>query len=305
MSAIEIRNLSFIYSKKTPFEKKALDDISISIEEGSFVGLIGATGSGKSTLIQHLNGLIKVQDKKASSVLVNGMSATDKKTLKKLRFEVGMVFQYPEYQLFEDTVKKDVAFGPKNMKLEKDEIDARVKRALEVVGLDYDTFAERSPFDLSGGEKRRVAIAGVIAMQPKILVLDEPVAGLDPQGREDILQLIKKLQQEVSPTIILVSHNMDDVASLCDRVIALQEGKLVADGTPKQVFANRELVEDIGLDIPCATRISDTLKARGVDLPDDIITMDELAKELIALREKNGATKKSASTTDEGDNANV
>lgn len=173
----------------------ALSDINLTIEEGQFVGIVGATGSGKSTLIQHLNGLVKVQDKKKSSVVVNGMSATDKKTLKNLRFEVGMVFQYPEYQLFADTVEKDVAFGPKNMKLEKDEIDRRVRRAIEVVGLDYDAFAHRSPFDLSGGEKRRVAIAGVIAMEPKILVLDEPVAGLDPQGREEILALVKKLQK--------------------------------------------------------------------------------------------------------------
>ncbi len=286
MSAIEIKNLSFIYSKKTPFEKKALDDVSLTIEEGSFVGLIGATGSGKSTLIQHLNGLIKVQDKKKSSVVVGGKNATDKKTLKNLRFEVGMVFQYPEYQLFEDTVKKDVAFGPKNMKLDKDEIDRRVRHALEVVGLDYDTFAERSPFDLSGGEKRRVAIAGVIAMQPRILVLDEPVAGLDPQGREDILQLVKKLQQEVSPTIILVSHNMDDIAVLADRIVALKDGKLVADGTPKEVFSNRQLIADIGLDVPSATRISDKLIARGISLPNDVVTMDELQNALVALRAK-------------------
>ncbi len=301
MSAIEVKNLSFIYSKKTPFEKKALDDISFAIEEGSFVGLIGATGSGKSTLIQHLNGLIKVQDKKAGSVVVNGMSSLDKKTLKKLRFEVGMVFQYPEYQLFEDTIKKDVAFGPKNMKLDKDEIDRRVRRALEVVGLDYDVFAERSPFDLSGGEKRRVAIAGVIAMEPKILVLDEPVAGLDPQGRADILELIKKLQQEVSPTIILVSHNMDDVAVLCDRVLALKDGRLVADGTPKEVFKNRELVEDIGLDVPCATRLRDKLASRGIELSNDIVTMAELCQELALYRAK----RVGEDNSDKGDDANV
>lgn len=236
MSAIEIKNLTYVYSPKTPFEKVALSDINLTIEEGQFVGIVGATGSGKSTLIQHLNGLVKVQDKKESSVVVNGMSATDKKTLKNLRFEVGMVFQYPEYQLFADTVEKDVAFGPKNMKLEKDEIDRRVRRAIEVVGLDYDTFAHRSPFDLSGGEKRRVAIAGVIAMEPKILVLDEPVAGLDPQGREEILALVKKLQKEVSPTVIMVSHNMDDIAVIADRIVALKDGKLIADGTPKKCF---------------------------------------------------------------------
>ncbi len=286
MPCIEIKNLNFTYSKKTPYEKRALKDINLTVDEGEFIGLVGATGSGKSTLIQHLNGLIKVQDKKQSSVAVNGMSATDKKTLKKLRFEVGLVFQYPEYQLFGDTVAKDVAFGPKNMKLEADEVDRRVRRALEVVGLEYDKFAERSPFDLSGGEKRRVAIAGVIAMQPRVLVLDEPVAGLDPVGRSEILALIKKLQKEISPTVITVSHNMDDMAAMADRIIALKDGEIVADGSPKRVFCNRRLIADAGLDLPAATRITDTLKARGIDLPSDIVTMDELARELEKLRKR-------------------
>ena len=286
MPCIEIKNLNFTYSKKTPYEKRALKDINLTVDEGEFIGLVGATGSGKSTLIQHLNGLIKVQDKKQSSVAVNGMSATDKKTLKKLRFEVGLVFQYPEYQLFGDTVAKDVAFGPKNMKLEADEVDRRVRRALEVVGLEYDKFAERSPFDLSGGEKRRVAIAGVIAMQPRVLVLDEPVAGLDPVGRSEILALIKKLQKEISPTVITVSHNMDDMAAMADRIIALKDGEIVADGSPRRVFCNRRLIADAGLDLPAATRITDTLKARGIDLPSDIVTMDELARELEKLRKR-------------------
>ncbi len=286
MPCIEIKNLNFTYSNKTPYEKRALKDINLTVDEGEFIGLVGATGSGKSTLIQHLNGLIKVQDKKQSSVAVNGMSATDKKTLKKLRFEVGLVFQYPEYQLFGDTVAKDVAFGPKNMKLEADEVDRRVRRALEVVGLEYDKFAERSPFDLSGGEKRRVAIAGVIAMQPRVLVLDEPVAGLDPVGRSEILALIKKLQKEISPTVITVSHNMDDMAAMADRIIALKDGEIVADGSPKRVFCNRRLIADAGLDLPAATRITDTLKARGIDLPSDIVTMDELARELEKLRKR-------------------
>ncbi|MCI8733827.1 MAG: energy-coupling factor transporter ATPase [Clostridia bacterium] len=286
MPCIEIKNLNFTYSKKTPYEKRALKDINLTVDEGEFIGLVGATGSGKSTLIQHLNGLIKVQDKKQSSVAVNGMSATDKKTLKKLRFEVGLVFQYPEYQLFGDTVAKDVAFGPKNMKLEVDEVDRRVRRALEVVGLEYDKFAERSPFDLSGGEKRRVAIAGVIAMQPRVLVLDEPVAGLDPVGRSEILALIKKLQKEISPTVITVSHNMDDMAAMADRIIALKDGEIVADGSPKRVFCNRRLIAEAGLDLPAATRITDTLKARGIDLPSDIVTMDELARELEKLRKR-------------------
>lgn len=288
MSAIEIKHLTYIYSRKTPYEKKALDDVNLCIEEGSFVGIVGATGSGKSTLIQHLNGLIKVQDKKTSSVVVQGMSATDKKTLKNLRFKVGMVFQYPEYQLFADTVEKDVAFGPKNMKLSKEEIDERVRKAMDVVGLDYDQFASRSPFDLSGGEKRRAAIAGVIAMQPEILVLDEPVAGLDPAGREEILALVKKLQKEVSPTIILVSHNMDDIAVMADRIIALKDGKVVMDGTPKEVFSDRKHVEEIGLDVPFATSLSDEFIARGYDLPKDIISLDELADALSKIRKNEG-----------------
>lgn len=288
MSTIEIKHLTYIYSRKTPYEKKALDDVNLCIEEGSFVGIVGATGSGKSTLIQHLNGLIKVQDKKRSSVVVKGMSATDKKTLKNLRFKVGMVFQYPEYQLFADTVEKDIAFGPKNMKLSKEEIDARVRKAMDVVGLDYDQFASRSPFDLSGGEKRRAAIAGVIAMQPEILVLDEPVAGLDPAGREEILALVKKLQKEVSPTIILVSHNMDDIAVMADRIVALKDGKIVADGTPKEVFSDRKHIEEIGLDVPFATALSDEFIARGFDLPKDIISLDELADALSKIRENEG-----------------
>lgn len=295
MPAIEIKNLTYIYSKKTPYEKKALCDINLQIEEGSFVCIVGATGSGKSTLIQHLNGLIKIQDKKKSQIVVDGMDASDKKTLKKLRFAVGMVFQYPEYQLFADTVEKDVAFGPKNMKLEKEEIDKRVKRAMEVVGLDYDTFAGRSPFDLSGGEKRRAAIAGVIAMEPKILILDEPVAGLDPVGREDILALVKKLQKEVSPTVIMVSHSMDDVAVVADRIIALKDGKVVLDGTPKQVFSQRQLIADIGLDVPCATRLAGEFISRGIPVANDVVSMDELCRELVAIKarkEKNDALDK-------------
>ncbi len=284
MQAVEIKNLSFVYSKKTPYEKLALKNINLSVEKGTFLGVIGSTGSGKSTLLQHLNGLIKPQDKKNSSVIVEGMSATDRKTLKKLRFTVGMVFQYPEYQLFEDTVYKDVAFGPKNMKLSKEEVDRRVRRALEVVGLDCGFFAERSPFDLSGGEKRRAAIAGVIAMEPSVLVLDEPVAGLDPKGREEILALVKKLQKEVCPTVIMVSHNMDDIAVLADRIIALKDGEIAADGTPKEVFSDRELIREIGLDVPTATTVSDRLRERGIELPRDIVTMDELRAELVKYR---------------------
>lgn len=292
MLAVELKDLTYTYSVKTPFEKRALDRVNLAVEEGEFVGLIGATGSGKSTLIQHLNGLVKVQE---GEVRVAGMNASDKKTLKSLRFTVGMVFQYPEYQLFEDTVAKDVAFGPKNMKLEKDEIDRRVRRAMEVVGLPYSEFAERSPFELSGGEKRRAAIAGVIAMEPKILVLDEPVAGLDPVGRREILALVKKLHEEVSPTVIMVSHYMDDIAEMADRIVALKDGKVVADGTPAEVFGAREELAAAGLALPTAARIVDRLAARGISLPRSIVTARELADALAAY--KSGGTTAASGAT--------
>lgn len=281
MRAVELKGLTYTYSAKTPYEKRALDNVDLAVEEGEFVGLIGATGSGKSTLIQHLNGLVKVQQ---GEVIVRGMNASDKKSLKKLRFTVGMVFQYPEYQLFEDSVAKDVAFGPKNMKLDKEEVERRVRRAMEVVGLPYEEFAERSPFELSGGEKRRAAIAGVIAMEPEILVLDEPVAGLDPVGRREILSLVRKLHEEVSPTVIMVSHYMDDIAEMADRIVALKEGKIVADGTPAEVFGAREKLAAAGLALPTAARITDALAARGIELPRTIVTARELADALAAYR---------------------
>lgn len=285
MSAITLKNLSYTYSKKTPYEKRALDNINLEIQEGEFVGLVGATGSGKSTLIQHLNGLIKTQE---GEVEVAGMNAKDKKTLKRLRFTVGMVFQYPEYQLFEDTVAKDIAFGPKNMKLSKEEIDRRVRNAMEVVGLPYEIFAERSPFELSGGEKRRAAIAGVIAMEPQILVLDEPVAGLDPAGRREILELIAKLKKEVSPTIIMVSHYMDDIAAMVTRIVALKDGKIVADGAPERVFGDREKAREAGLDLPSAAKIADRLRARGIDVSTEIVTLGQLAEALGKIADERG-----------------
>ena len=280
MSAIEIKNLTYTYSKKTPFEKMALKNISFSVEEGEILGIIGQTGSGKSTLIQHLNGLIRMKNGEG---IVLDKNIKDKKVLKQLRFDVGMVFQYPEYQLFADTVALDVAFGPKNMKLEKDEIDRRVRRALDLVGLPYDIFAERSPFELSGGEKRRAAIAGVIAMEPKILVLDEPTAGLDPKGREDILDLIKKLKAEVSPTIIIVSHNMDEIAKMSDHIIVLSDGYIVFDGKPIDVFTAPDFKEKTELDIPMATRIAYELQNRGINIP-NVVTVEALIEELTKLK---------------------
>ncbi|MBR2334512.1 MAG: energy-coupling factor transporter ATPase, partial [Clostridia bacterium] len=246
-------------------------------------------GSGKSTLVQHLNGLIKPHKKgKNGRVEIYGRSTTEKKGLKQLRFDVGMVFQYPEYQLFEDTVAKDIAFGPKNMKLDKEEIDKRVRKSLELVGLPYDDFAERSPFELSGGEKRRVAIAGVIAMEPKILVLDEPFAGLDPEGVKEITELVLKLKREVCPTIITVTHDMDSASTLADRIIALCNGKIVADGTPKEVFGNRALIKEIGLDVPFVARVVDRLAEEGIVVDKDIVTIDELAAALERIKAGGG-----------------
>ena len=285
MQAIKITSLTYIYSKKTPSEKVALDNVNLAINEGEFVAVVGHTGSGKSTLVQHLNGLIKTQ---SGNVEILGNPTTDKKKLKQLRFDVGMVFQYPEYQLFEDTVAKDVAFGPKNMKLPKEEIDNRVHRAMELVGLPYSDFAERSPFELSGGEKRRAAIAGVIAMEPKILVLDEPFAGLDPVGVEEITALIMKLKREVCPTVIMVTHDMDSASALADRVVALYDGKIVADGHPKEVFGNRALIEEIGLDVPFVARVVDRLEGEGICLDKGILTIDELVSALDKYKKLTG-----------------
>ena len=281
MRAIEIKDLTYTYSKKTPFEKMALKNITFCVEEGETLGIIGQTGSGKSTLIQHLNGLIKMKNGEGT---VFDKNIKDKKILKELRFDVGMVFQYPEYQLFADTVALDVAFGPKNMKLDKDEIDRRVKKAMDLVGLPYEKFAERSPFELSGGEKRRAAIAGVIAMEPKILVLDEPTAGLDPQGREDILELINKLKKEVSPTIIIVSHNMDEIAKMADHIIVLSEGYIIYDGTPLDVFTQKDFKEKTELDIPMATKISYELQEKGINIP-NVVTVKALVEELAKLKQ--------------------
>lgn len=278
MIAIEISHLGYTYNPKSPYEKRALNDISLSIEEGDVVAVVGQTGSGKSTLMQHLNGLIKHTE---GSIRVYDVDLNARKPqYKRLRELVGMVFQYPEYQLFDETVEKDVGFGCRNAKLSPELTAPRVRAAIEAVGLDYGEVATRSPFELSGGQKRRVALAGVIAMQPKILVLDEPTAGLDPVGKQDILHLVRRLHERVSPTIVMVSHDMEAVAQMATRVLVLHEGKLVFDTTPKELFTHHEdeLVA-MGLDLPVAVQVANRLRAKGWAIG-EVITPDELADEV-------------------------
>lgn len=277
--AIKIENLEHIYMPGSPFEKKALDNVNIEIEDGEFVGLIGHTGSGKSTLVQHLNGLIKPQ---SGRILVNGRDTAAKgEELKQLRFDVGLVFQYPEHQLFEETVYKDIAFGPTNLGLDKEEIDRRVKSAARCVGLSQELL-DKSPFDLSGGQKRRVAIAGVISMEPSVLVLDEPTAGLDPAGREEILAQIKSIHNEGNMTVILVSHSMEDVARLVDRLIVMNEGKVFADGTVDEIFSQGKELRNIGLNVPQISVLIDELVSRGMDINKNIYTIEAAKNELLA-----------------------
>ncbi|EHL19058.1 cobalt import ATP-binding protein CbiO 2 [Peptoanaerobacter stomatis] len=246
--SIKVENLKHIYAPNTPFETIALDDINIEIKTGEFIGLIGHTGSGKSTFIQHLNGLLKSNYGK---IFINDLNITDEKiSLTDVRKKVGLVFQYPEYQLFEETIEKDIAFGPRNLGLDEDEITQRVKDAMQLVGLEYERSKDKSPFDISGGQKRRVAIAGVIAMKPEILILDEPTAGLDPKGRDDILRNIKEIHEKEKNTIILVSHSMEDVAKLADRLLVMNRGKVEFFDTPKEVFKHEERLKQIGLDVP-------------------------------------------------------
>jgi energy-coupling factor transport system ATP-binding protein len=256
----------------------ALGDVSLTIQDGEFLGIIGHTGSGKSTLIQHLNGLLLPT---AGSVLVDGLDTREKKLRKQIRSLVGMVFQYPEYQLFEETVARDVAFGPKNMGLSEEEIAPRVKEALTLVGLNPDEFSEKSPFELSGGEKRRAALAGILAMRPKYLVLDEPMAGLDPRGRHEILSLIESLRSEYGTGIVMVSHSMDDVAMYADRIAVLDKGSLFMVGTPEDVFSHSAELLDMGLNLPQATQLVRALRERGIAVERDYFRMDELAQDLI------------------------
>ena len=277
---LEVKNLTYIYSAGTPFEHKALDDISFSVEPGEFIGIIGHTGSGKSTLMQQLNGLLKPT---SGTVLLDGQDIwSDKKLTRQARSRVGLVFQYPEYQLFEETVYKDIAFGPKNMGLSPEEVDRRVREAAGFVGLTEQQL-EVSPFDLSGGQKRRVAIAGVIAMEPEVLILDEPTAGLDPVGRSEILGNIQAYRKAKNATIMMVSHSMEDVARLTDRLLVMNGSKLAMDAPPAQVFTHAEELTQMGLNIPQVTQVFLELKKLGLDVK-NVYTIDQAAAEIRRLK---------------------
>lgn len=278
MSLIEINNLMHVYSPGLPFEKKAVDDISLKIEENEFIGLIGHTGSGKSTFIQHLNGLLKPS---SGEIIIDG-TKVDKSgsNLTDLRKKVGLVFQYPEYQLFEETIERDIAFGPRNLDISEEEVQERVKASMESVGLDYKTYKDKSPFELSGGLKRRVAIAGVLAMEPKVLILDEPTAGLDPRGRDEILSEIKNIHENRKMTVILVSHSMEDVAKIAERIIVFDKGKVFLDGEPREIFRNEDKLLGVGLGIPQITSLMRTLKKKGLDINEDAITVEEAKESL-------------------------
>lgn len=283
--SIKIENLIYVYMPKTPFEKKALDNVSLEIEDGEFLAVIGHTGSGKSTLIQHLNGLLKPASGK---IYVDGTDITDKDTkLVDIRKKVGLVFQYPEYQLFEETIAKDIAYGPTNLGLNEDEILRRVKKSMEMVGLDYDEYKDISPFELSGGQKRRVAIAGVIAMEPNVLILDEPTAGLDPAGRDDILEQIKFLHEKYNMTIIFVSHSMEDVGKLAEKIIVMNDGHIELQGKPKEVFREIDTLERIGLAVPQVTYLMRALKRKGFNVSEDIFTVEKAKSELLNILLKN------------------
>ena len=278
---IEAIHLTHCYSEGSAFRTVALDDVSIKIDDGEFVGIIGHTGSGKSTLVQHLNGLLKPS---SGQVLIDGEDLNGEHVNRRaLRQRIGLVFQYPEYQLFEETVAKDIAFGPKNQGLSAEEIDERVHYAMECVHLDYEKYAEKSPFELSGGQMRRAAIAGVLAMRPSVLILDEPTAGLDPKGRDRVLSMLEDLHAREHVTTLMVSHSMDDIARLATRLIVMSEGKIAAQGTPREIFAQEDMMTSIGLDVPDVTRLCRVLREKGYDLPADLYHPDELKEYLLRL----------------------
>ena len=281
MPEIKLENLSHVYSKGTPFEKTALDHVDLTIPAGQLIVLLGHTGSGKSTLVQHLNGLLKPTE---GTVLLDGQDIhRSKQALRETRFQVGLVMQYPEYQLFEETVRKDIAFGPSNMGLKGQELEEHIRLGADFAGVDEELF-DKSPLDLSGGQKRRVAIAGVLAMEPGVLILDEPTAGLDPAGCDDILRNVKRYQVETGSTVILISHDMNTAAELAERIVVVRNGAIALDGTPDEVFAHAEELRDMGLDIPDSTTVGLLLKKQGFAMPDGISTTDELVEAVMALK---------------------
>ncbi len=285
MATIQTKGLTYRYGIGTPFEKTAVDHVDLEIESGSFVGIIGHTGSGKSTLIQHLNGLLKPTE---GSILLDGKDIwAEKAQMRQVRFRVGLVFQYPEYQIFEETIAKDIAFGPRNMGLAEEEVQARVKETAAIVGLS-DDILEQSPFLLSGGQKRRVAIAGVMAMRPEVLILDEPTAGLDPRGREEILEEIKAYRRQTGATILLVSHSMEDVARHAQQILVMNAGKVFCYGTVENVFRRSQELQAIGLAVPQITRVCNALRAKGIPLTEDIFTVEQAKEQLIAWYRKKG-----------------
>ena len=285
--SIVIKNLTYVYNEDMPFASKALDNINLEIKDKDFVGIIGHTGSGKSTLIQHLNGLLKPS---SGEIYINDFNITNTDiNLTDIRKRVGVVFQYPEYQLFEETVEKDIAFGPLNLGLDENEINSRVKSSMEAVGLSYKEYKDKSPFELSGGQKRRVAIAGVIAMNPEVLILDEPTAGLDPGGRDEIFELIKTLHRENDMTIILSSHSMDDMANLAKTIIVMNHGKVEFVGTPREIFNTKAVrLKEIGLDIPQTIELAIKLRENGFDIRNDILTIEEAKEEIIRVMKGRG-----------------
>ena len=276
--SIKVEHLTHIYDKGMPSESVALDDVSFTAEDGQFIGIIGHTGSGKSTLLQHLNGLLKPDE---GTVTVGNVNITQPGiSMVEIRKRIGLVFQYPEYQLFEETVAKDVAFGPKNLGLSETEIEERVKEAIELVRLDYETVKDRSPFELSGGQKRRVAIAGVVAMRPEVLILDEPTAGLDPKAHKDVLNMVEEVHRRTGNITIFVSHNMADIARLSDKILVIHNGKLVTKGSPKEVFSQKETLRSVGLDLPPVTEFTEGLRERGINLSATILDVDEAAAQI-------------------------
>lgn len=277
---ILIENLTHVYSPNSPFESTAITDISFEVKDGEFLGLIGHTGSGKSTLVQHLNGLLLPTK---GRITVDGVELKKGVNMKEIRQKVGLVFQYPEHQLFEETVALDVGFGPKNLGLPQEKIEERVKEALEMVNLSYEEYKDRSPFELSGGQMRRVALAGVLAMRPKILVLDEPTAGLDPRGRDEILDQVSLLHKKYGITVVLVSHSMEDIARLVDRLIVLSKGKIILEGTPREVFQHRRILEEAGLGIPQITKMMQLLKEKGKEVRTDVLLVEEAEKEILEI----------------------